>query len=46
MPYKPKTAEQRAYARGIKAAAGFVEIPGDHGHYDEGQRAIHMKRSL
>jgi ribosomal protein S18 acetylase RimI-like enzyme len=39
-------AETNLRARRMFAAAGFVEVPGEHGHYDRGQRALHMKRVL
>jgi ribosomal protein S18 acetylase RimI-like enzyme len=39
-------AEPNLRARRLFAAAGFVEVPGDHGTYDGGQRAIHMKMDL
>jgi ribosomal protein S18 acetylase RimI-like enzyme len=39
-------AEDNERARSLFLTAGFVEVPGDHGRYDRGQRAIHMRRTL
>lgn len=39
-------ADTNARARKLFVAAGFVEVPGEHGRYDGGQRALHMSRAL
>jgi len=39
-------ADTNQRARAIFAAAGFREVPGDHGRYDGGQRALHMAKRL
>ena len=39
-------ADTNRRARPMFEAAGFAEVPGDHGTYDGGQRAIHMVMKL
>lgn len=39
-------ADTNARARKMFIAAGFSDVPGDHGHYDGGQRALHMTKPL
>jgi ribosomal protein S18 acetylase RimI-like enzyme len=39
-------ADTNARARRMFAAAGFVELDGEHGRYDGGQRALHMMKRL
>jgi ribosomal protein S18 acetylase RimI-like enzyme len=39
-------ADTNARARKLFVAAGFVDVPGEHGRYDGGQRALHMTRPL
>jgi ribosomal protein S18 acetylase RimI-like enzyme len=39
-------ADTNLKARRMFAAAGFVDVPGDHGRYDGGQRALHMSKLL
>jgi ribosomal protein S18 acetylase RimI-like enzyme len=39
-------ADTNLKARRMFAAAGFVDVPGDHGRYDGGQRALHMSKPL
>jgi ribosomal protein S18 acetylase RimI-like enzyme len=36
-------AEPNQRARRLFASAGFVDVPGDHGFYEGGQRALHMR---
>jgi ribosomal protein S18 acetylase RimI-like enzyme len=36
-------AEPNQRARRLFASAGFVDVPGDHGVYEGGQRALHMR---
>lgn len=36
-------AEPNQRARRLFTSAGFVEVPGDHGFYEGGQRALHMR---
>jgi ribosomal protein S18 acetylase RimI-like enzyme len=36
-------AEPNQRARRMFAAAGFVDVAGDHGFYEGGQRALHMR---
>ncbi|MSP63490.1 MAG: N-acetyltransferase [Myxococcales bacterium] len=39
-------ADTNARARRMFAAAGFVDVVGEHGWYDGGQRALHMTRPI
>ncbi len=39
-------AEPNLRALKLFRAAGFIELPGEHGRYDGGQRALHMARLL
>lgn len=36
-------AESNQRARRLFGSAGFVDVPGDHGFYEGGQRALHMR---
>lgn len=39
-------AEINERARRMFSAAGFVDVPGEHGLYDGGQKALHMRKVL
>jgi ribosomal protein S18 acetylase RimI-like enzyme len=36
-------AEPNQRARRLFVSAGFLDVPGDHGYYEGGQRALHMR---
>ena len=39
-------ASTNARARSLFASCGFVEVPGDFGSYEGGQKALHMQRPI